>query len=136
MSDNHHKQHHRRYEKASEKSPPRLYLPDGTFIDIGADPGRSGRKDKLPTREIDFEQLPDGRLAEIVEDPDDPKRTLLVVGRDDSYEVVESIRCEKEILVPISRQDELLRSVTLPRGVEAIRKGLSLASSIPMILSA
>lgn len=122
MSDNHHKQHHQRYEKASEKSPPRLYLPDGTFIDIGADPGRSGRKDKLPMREIDFERLPDGRLAEIVEDPDDPKRTLLVVGRDDSYEVVESIRCEKEILVPISRQDELLRSVTLPRGVEAIRK--------------
>jgi hypothetical protein len=44
-----------------------------------------------------------------------------MVGRD-SFEVVESIRCKRDILVPLSRQDELLQSVTLPRGVEAVRK--------------
>jgi hypothetical protein len=122
MSENHHKKQRQRHAGTNEKSSPRLYLPDGTVIDIEADSGRSGCNGRLPTREIDFEQLPDGRRAEIVEDPDDPKRTLLVVGRDDSFEVVESIRCEKEILVPLSRQDELLRSVTLPRGVEEVRK--------------
>jgi len=113
------------FHNSKGKNKLRLYLPDGSVHYIRPDQSATkgaGSSGALPTREVDFEQLPDGRLAEIVEDPDDPKRSLLAVGRDDSYQLVESIKCEREILVPIPRQEEFLRFVSLPRGVEGLRE--------------
>jgi hypothetical protein len=120
---------------SEEKSKLYIYLADESVHYIrpetSATPG-SRLSSGLPIREIDFEQLPDGRLAEIVEDPQDPKRTLLAVGRDGNYELVSSIKCDNEILVPIPRDDELLRHVALPRGVEEVRGRTGVAS--PKIL--
>ncbi len=114
----------RTYGTPEEKSKPRLYLPDGSvhyLIPESSATQLSGPSSSLPTREVDFEQLPDGRLAELVEDPHDPKETLLAVGGDGSYELVQSIPCDKEILVPLVRKEELLRFVTLPRGLKEVR---------------
>jgi hypothetical protein len=112
------------HKTSPEKPKLHLYRPDGSvhYIrpELSATKG-AGSSSALPTREVDFEQLPDGRLAEIIEDPDDPKRSLLAVGRDDSYELVKSVQSGKETLVPIPRQEELLRSVRLPRGIEGLR---------------
>jgi hypothetical protein len=105
---------------SEKQSKPRLYLPDGTVHHIRPQPpatSGSGSSPSLPRREIDFEQLPDGRLAELVEDPYYPKETLLAVGKNGTYKLVPSIPRNKEILVPHPRKEELLRFVTLPKGV-------------------
>jgi hypothetical protein len=132
-----HESNGRIYRTSEEESKLHLYLLDGSvrYIrpDTSATPG-SRSSSGLPIREVDFEELPDGRLAEIVEDPDDPKRTLLAVGREGNYELVRSIKCDKEILVPIPRDDEVLRHVPLPRGVEEVRGRTDVAS--PEILFA
>jgi hypothetical protein len=108
---------------SDEKSKLYLYRPDGSVHYVRPEsPTEAGLRSSggLPIREIDFEEFADGRLAEIVEDPDDPKRTVLAVGRQGSYQLVRSVKCDKEILAPIPR-DEILREVPLPRGVQEVR---------------
>jgi hypothetical protein len=66
----------------------------------------------------------------MIEDPSDPRRTLLAVGRDGSYQLIPSLMRDGELLAPLSRHDPILRRATLPKGAAAMRarEGVGVAS--------
>src|ERR1700722_2164690 len=72
----------------------------------------------LPEVEIHFAELEDGSLAEMVEDPADPTRSVLAVYRDGIVQYAERWLDRNRILIPLSRTDLLLKHVRLPQGAE------------------
>lgn len=71
--------------------------------------------------QTDFEELDDGSLVDIIEDPSDRTRTLLAVYKNGEkggrVECVERLKVPGKILMPIKRHDEALQHVRLPTGV-------------------
>jgi hypothetical protein len=77
-------------------------------------------KDKLDPqqeREIDFAELGDGTLAEVVEDPRDPNRTRLAIFKKGRVRFADQLEYGGEILVPIPRSVLGFSDVKLPCGV-------------------
>lgn len=110
-------------EASDERSAGHLYYPDGTIHHFQSNPlDVPGTKSDivLPAREVEFEELPDGRLVEMIEDPEDPTRKSLVVGRNGRYEIVQSIESRGQLLVPLSSGDSVLQSIIFPRGATAM----------------
>ena len=68
--------------------------------------------------EVDFAELSDGSLVEMIEDPEDASKTLLAVYRDKCVRFVERIEDQGRMLVPLSRAGEDLRHVRLAQGAE------------------
>ena len=86
---------------------------DSTFLVPGyvhADRGKSkgnGRvphseQSQPPVREIDFTELEDGSLVELVEDPSDSDRTLLAVYKDGQVSYTGRLEHEGQVLVPLT----------------------------------
>jgi hypothetical protein len=75
-------------------------------------------RDHLPKIEIDFAELQDGSLAEIIEHPAEPTKSLLAVYKDGIAQYAEQWPDRNRIVVPLSRADSLLEHVRLPRGAE------------------
>ncbi len=69
--------------------------------------------------EIDFAELADGSLVEMIEHPDDATKTLLAVYSDKSVRYTDRIEDRGRILMPLSRADEILRHVHLASGANA-----------------
>jgi hypothetical protein len=68
--------------------------------------------------EIDFAELSDGSLVEMIQDPADPTKTLLAVYKDGKVQYAKQWRDGNRILVPLPRTDEILKHVCLPAGSE------------------
>ncbi len=79
------------------------------------DRGQSAGAIHLPATEIDFAELSDGSLVELVEDPKDPTRTLLVVWKDGHLQYWDRLEHSGKVLLPLQRKGEILRRVRLPR---------------------
>ena len=47
---------------------------------------------RLPEQEVDFCELEDGTLVEMIEDPDDPANSLFAVFRNGTVEIAPSVR--------------------------------------------
>lgn len=69
--------------------------------------------------EVDFAELSDGSLVEMIEDPADATKTRLAVWRNKSVRYTESVVDQGKILVPLPRADDQLQHVRLARGAEA-----------------
>ena len=63
--------------------------------------------------EVDFAELSDGALVEMIEDPADATKTLFAVYRNQSVDYAPSVEDRGRILVPLPRADEDLRHVRL-----------------------
>lgn len=74
---------------------------------------------KKPAVEIDFAELSDGSLAEMIENPADGTKTLLAVYRNGSVQYSERVEDEGKILVPLLRADQDLKHVRLAQGTAA-----------------
>ena len=72
-----------------------------------------------PVVEVDFAQLSDGALVEMIEDPADVTKTLFAVYCNQSVSYAPSIEEGDRTLLPISRADHDLRHVSLAQGAEA-----------------
>jgi hypothetical protein len=70
-----------------------------------------------PERAIDFAELGDGTLAEVVEDPMNPSRTRFAVFNQGRVRFVDQLEYGGEILVPIPRSVVGFSDVKLPCGV-------------------
>jgi hypothetical protein len=68
--------------------------------------------------EIHFAELEDGSLAEMIEDPADPTKSLLAVYKDGNVQYGEQWRDRKRILVPLPRTGQQLKHISLPAGSE------------------
>jgi hypothetical protein len=87
------------------------------------DPIPTGRKELesrtngLPEVQVDFAELEDGSLAEIVEDPADPNHTLFAIFKRGRVRLAGRVEDHGRILVPIPRNTLGFSDVKLPQGV-------------------
>lgn len=68
--------------------------------------------------EIDFAVLEDGSLVDLVEDPQDARRTLFAVWQDGEVRLTDHLQTNGRKLLPLRREDELSRQIRLPRGTK------------------
>jgi hypothetical protein len=114
--------------ESSEKIEP-AKSPDGAHLSTPAhsDPippvPPSGSKTAPPRDnpseiEIAFAELEDGSLAEMIEDPAVPTRSLLAVYKDGIVNYEEKVTNGGKILVPLPRAGQVARHIGLPAGSE------------------
>ena len=65
--------------------------------------------------EVDFRELDDGSLVELVEDPEDPTRTRLAVWKDGEVQYRNQLKYGNQILLPRQRTGEILPYLRLPQ---------------------
>src|ERR1700719_1976868 len=76
----------------------------GSSVPISASDSKTDSpRDHLPEMEIDFAELEDGSLAEIIEDPTIPTKSLLAVYKDGTVQYVEKWRNGDRVLIPLPR---------------------------------
>jgi hypothetical protein len=97
--------------------------PAGHRADISAD-------ETLPQKAIDFAELADGSLVELIEDPENSERTLFAVFKNGRVRFVDRIKDGTRILVPAPRRAAGLADVRLPRGVMNYGSTLKLFAEI------
>ena len=65
--------------------------------------------------ETDFAELKDGTLVEVVQDPENPDRTLLAVWREGEVRYVDQLEDDGRVLVPLQRKtNEIFGRLRLP----------------------
>jgi len=74
-------------------------------------------KNCLPEVQIDFAELEDGSLVEIVEDPTDPNHTLFAISRRRRIHLAGRVEDRGRMLVPIPRNAIGFSDVKLPCGI-------------------
>src|ERR1700747_1353570 len=75
-------------------------------------------RDHLPEMEIDFAELEDGSLAEIIREPVIPTKSLLAVYKGGTVQYVEKWRNGDRVLIPLPRAGQVLKHIGLPAGSE------------------
>jgi hypothetical protein len=73
---------------------------------------------RLPEQEVDFAELEDGTLVEMVEDPNEPAKSLFVVYKNGTMEYAASVEYKNRLLVPVLREQGIFKHVRLPRGIK------------------
>jgi hypothetical protein len=68
---------------------------------------------------VDFAELSDGSLVEMIEDPTDGAETLFAVYRNHCVRYMKEVDDQGRILAPLSRADHNLRHVRLAQGAES-----------------
>ncbi len=85
--------------------------------------------------EIDFAELKDGTLVELVEDSNDPDCACLAVWKDGETRLVGRLERDGRELIPLPRKNELLGHVRLPRGVLPYESVQALLSRLECLIS-
>jgi hypothetical protein len=84
--------------------------------------------------EVDFLELEDGTLAEMIENPHDTTKSLLATWKNDRIRYVEKLECGDRVLVPIPKDSGIIRHVRLAKGGEAYESALDLLGGIGCVL--
>jgi len=85
---------------------------------------------------VDFVELSDGAIAEMIEDPQDATRTVFALYRDQSISYRDRIEEGSRIFVPLPRANEIVKYVRLAQGAEPYGKIQDLGSEVGLILRA
>src|SRR5712692_2260363 len=67
--------------------------------------------------EVDFAELKDGTLVELVEDSKNPGRTCFAVWKDGETRFVDRLEQDGQVFVPLSRKNEVLAHLRLTSAV-------------------
>ncbi len=70
------------------------------------------------TEQVDFAQLPDGSLVELIQSPQDPGRTSLALFKDGQVRIGAQVRLANRILVPVPKNRWPMGHLVLPRGTQ------------------
>jgi hypothetical protein len=84
----------------------------------------------LLKHEVDFAELEDGTLIEMIEDPSNPANSLFAVYRNGSVQNAAMIECEDRMLVPFPREQTIFKHVRLPRGIAPYESPVELLGGI------
>ena len=84
--------------------------------------------------EVDFRELPDGTLAETIEDPSNPAKSLLAVHKEGHVQYKEKLADGDFVLVPLTKTSAIIRHVRFANGVEAYGSVHELLADIMLIL--
>src|SRR5437868_9416334 len=83
--------------------------------------------------EIDFRELADGTLAETIEDPSNPAKSLLAVHKEGHVQYKEKLADGDFVLVPLTKTSAIIRHVRFANGVEAYGSVHELLADIMLI---
>jgi hypothetical protein len=112
-------------KRGGKPEPPSSPRKDTVASPASSDPlsASDSKKDSprahLPEVEIDFAELQDGSLAEMIEDPAIPTESLLAFYKDGTVQYAEKWRNAGRVLVPLRRAGPVLRHICLPAGCES-----------------
>jgi len=116
----------RRPRKSGGKpEPPNSPKKDSVVSPATSDPLPAGHsktdspQQHLAEVEIEFAELEAGSLAEMIEDPASPTKSLLAVYKDGTVQYAEEWLNGARLLVPLPRAGQILRHITLPAGAES-----------------
>jgi hypothetical protein len=96
--------------------------------------GRSVSPVQFPFTTIDFVELSDGSLIDFVEDPKNPKRTLLALWNGGEVDYRERLEYEGQTLIPPPREGEILKHIRLPRGAKPYASNRSLLVKVAKLI--
>ena len=107
---------------------------------LNISPLRSSTDDsphKEPKRyvEVDFRELADGTLVEMIEDPEDATKTLLAICKNGQVRYSEKLECGNQVFVPIPKNTEIIRNVQFANGFEDYESLQLLLGEIMLILA-
>jgi energy-coupling factor transporter ATP-binding protein EcfA2 len=85
------------------------------------------------TVEVDFLELRDGTLVELIENPHDATKSLLATWKNGHVRYVEKLQYGNQVFVPIPKDAELIRHVRLANGIEPYESVKSLLGDIMAI---
>ena len=107
---------------------------------LNSSPLRSSTDDsphKEPKRyvEVDFRELADGTLVEMIEDPEDATKTLLAICKNGQVRYSARLECGNQVFVPIPKNTEIIRYVQLANGSEDYESLQLLLGEIVLILA-
>ncbi len=106
------------FENAIAGNDGRLSAPDHSDLIRESDPQVDSSQERLPEREIEFAELQDGSLAEMIKDPANPAKSLLAVYANGTVRYTDKLDTGSEVLVPLSLMDPVSSYVSLPQGAE------------------
>ena len=121
--------------RASDFRPRRRYNNPNAGNVRREDAGRIVSPVRFPFTTIDFLELSDGSLIDFVEDPKDPKRTLLARWKNGEVSYRETLKYERQTLIPPPREGQILKYVRLPRGANPYGTKRSLFSEVWRLIS-
>jgi hypothetical protein len=85
--------------------------------------------------EVAVRQFPDGTKLRLICDPDDPTRTMFAVWRDGGVQLQEEFEYGRVVFRPPRRDDPLVHSLVLPRGVQPPDAPSTMALNIGALLN-
>ncbi len=80
--------------------------------------GRVDRTHRSTSTAIEFSELKDGSLVDLVEDPDNPNRTILAVWKDGETTYHSQLERDGAVLIPLARNGEVFRHLRLAHSTE------------------
>jgi hypothetical protein len=89
---------------------------------------------RLPECEVDFAELEDGTLVEMIEDPCNAANSLFAVYKNGIVQNAARVECNDRVLVPIPRQQGIFKHVRLPRGSQPPESSLLLFAGIVTLI--
>ncbi len=85
--------------------------------------------------ETDFTEIGDGSIVEVIEDPENSSRTLLAIYKNGEVSFTDRFQDGNRVLIPISREQYVIKNIRLPRGIKPYGSIASLLSQIDSIFS-
>ncbi len=92
-------------------------------------------QEHLPRHEMDFAELADGSLVEMIEDPADSKKSLLAVYKNGTTMYANMFPDGTRVLIPLSRADSPVKHISLPQGAEPYGDLQKLISDVGCVFS-
>jgi hypothetical protein len=90
----------------------------------------------LPRHEVDFVELKDGTLIEMIEDPSNPSNSRFAVYRNGIVEYAAKVERDDRVLLPVPRDQGILKHVRLPRGAQSCHSPAELLGGIGALILA
>ena len=112
--------------------------PSSSFPDSvpAKDPAVVPTESPLPKHEVDFVELKDGTLIEMIEDPSNPANSLFAVYKNGTAQYAARVNREDRVIVPVPRGQGIFKHVRLPRGTQACRSSAVLLGGIGSLVLA
>ncbi len=84
---------------------------------------------------IDFAEIKDGTLIELVEDPVNLGQKCLAVWKAGEIRFLDRLEQDGRVFVPLARDNKILRSIRLPKGAESYGSVLDLITRLESLIS-
>ncbi len=83
--------------------------------------------------EVDFCELAEGTLLEMIENPHDASKSLLAACKNQQVRYVEKFKCGNQVFVPFPKDSGIIRNVRLAKGAESYESVKTLLAEIMLV---